>query len=258
MTKKENDKFISSNILEGMTSIDALIKSREKGTNSRAIEKIFYSKDKEKSKRRELSYLKRKSAIHGFSIEAVDNDTIESMTIGNTHGGIIALCGERHIPKLDISHITEDGFYVIIEGIEDPYNFGYSLRSLYAAGVTGIILTERNWMGAAGVVCRASAGASELFEMYVSSPEVAVDIFKDKGYSIVCAEKDDSESLYTTNLKFPLLLIIGGEKRGISSSVLEKADKKIHIDYGRNFPLALSAASASAIIAFEIMRQNLN
>ena len=179
------------------------------------------------------------------------------MTIGNTHGGIIALCGERSYPVLKPENIVKDGFYAIIEGIEDPYNFGYSLRSLYAAGVDGIILTERNWMGCAGVVARASAGASEQFTMYVSDPCEAVKTFKSSGYKIICADKDNSESIYKTDLKKPLLLVIGGEKRGISSAVLEEADKRVHIDYGRDFPLALSAASASAIIAFEIMRQNM-
>ena len=257
MIKKESDKFTSSNILEGMTSIDAVIKANEKGTNNRKIIKILYNKDKEKSKKRELGYLKRKSTIHSFDVESVDSTVIEEMTIGNTHGGIIAICGDREYPSLTPEAILPNGFYVIIEGIEDPYNFGYSLRSLYAAGVDGIILTERNWMGCAGVVSRSSAGASEQFQMFVCDPLEAVKIFKNSGYKIICADKENSESIYKTELKKPLLLIIGGEKRGISSAILAEADRRVHIDYGRDFPLALSAASASAIIAFEIMRQNM-
>ncbi len=257
MLKKESEKFIDSNILEGMTSIDALIKAKEKGTNDRPIIKILYNQEKERSKSRELAYLRRKSRALDFTVEAVSPDTIDKMTIGNTHGGIIALCAERNFMRLTHDKIKENGFYVIIEGIEDPYNFGYSLRSLFAAGVDAVILTERNWMGCAGVVSRASAGASELFEMYVSDPMEAVKLFKESGYKIICADKDNSESIYNTELKKPLLLIIGGEKRGISGAILECADKKVHIDYGRDFPLALSAASASAIIAFEIMRQNM-
>lgn len=257
MIKKESEKFANSNILEGITSIDAVIKANEKGTNDRKIIKVLYNKDKEKSKKRELSYLRRKSLAHSFKMEGADASVIEEMTIGNTHGGIIAICGERTYPKLTTDIIVRNGFYVIIEGIEDPYNFGYSLRSLYAAGVDGIILTERNWMGCAGVVSRSSAGASEQIPMFICDPLEAVGIFKSVGYKIICADKDDSESIYKTELKKPILLIIGGEKRGISSTILENADKRVHIDYGRDFPLALSAASASAIIAFEIMRQNM-
>lgn len=257
MVKKESDKFIDSNILEGITSIDALIKAKERGTNDRVIEKVLYDKGKERSKSRVISYLKRKSAQLSFEIEAVDASLIDDMTIGSTHGGIVAVCGQRSFPTLAREDIVKNGFYVIIEGIEDPYNFGYSLRSLYAAGVDGIILTERNWMGCAGIVSRASAGASELFSMHVCDPVEAVSLFKESGYKIICAEKDNSESIYKTELKKPLLLIIGGEKRGISSAIRSQADKRVHIDYGRDFPMSLSAASASAIIAFEIMRQNM-
>lgn len=257
MVKKESEKFTDSNILEGITSIDALIRAKEQGINDRTIKKVLYNKEKEHSKRRTISYLKRKSALFSFDIEAVDASVIEEMTIGNTHGGIIALCGQRNFPALDPEKINPNGFYAIIEGIEDPYNFGYSLRSLYASGSDGIILTERNWMGCAGIVSRASAGASELFSMFVCDPVEAVHIFKQTGYRIFCANKENSESIYKTELKKPLLLVIGGEKRGISSAVLSQADKLIHIDYGRDFPSALSAASASAIIAFEIMRQNM-
>ena len=54
----------------------------------------------------------------------------------------------------------------------------------------------------------------------------------------------------------PILLIIGGEKRGISSSVLNKADQIVRIYYGRRFDAALSAASAATILAFEVFKSN--
>ena len=144
----------------------------------------------------------------------------------------------------------------MIEGIEDPYNFGYALRSLYACGATGIILPKRNWMSAAGIVARSSAGASELFTIFSSDTEDAVALFKEKGYRIVCADFDTQNSLPDTDLKLPIFLIVGGEKRGISRAVLDKADTVVKIPYGRDFRAALSAASATTILGYEIIRQN--
>ena len=255
MIVKESEKFIPSNILEGMTSISALLNSPE--TNDRKIIKILYNEEKIKKHYREFNYLRKMSELHGFPIETVSADIIEQNTIGNTHGGVIAFCTDRTIKNLTEEDINENGFYFMLEGIEDPYNFGYSLRSLYAAGVDGIILSPRNWMGAAGVVARASAGASELFSMYISEPSHAIELFKNKNYKVYCADKPNSVSIYQIEMKKPLLVIVGGEKRGNSKAVLEAADKIIHIDYGRSFPAALSAASASTVIAFEVMRQNL-
>ena len=145
----------------------------------------------------------------------------------------------------------------MIQGIEDPYNFGYSLRSLYAMGVSGIILSPRNWMSAAGVVCRSSAGASEMLPMYLSeSAEAAVDLFKEKGYTVVCADERTQNVLGETDLSYPLLLIVGGEKRGISKSLIDKSDVLIKIPYAKAFNASLSAASATTMFAYEIMRQN--
>ena len=144
----------------------------------------------------------------------------------------------------------------MLEGIEDPFNFGFAVRSAYAAGADAILLPERNWMSSAGTVCRASAGASEKIPMFTASDSEVIALFKQKGYRVVCADMPDSKGLWESDLKKPLLLIIGGEKRGISRAVLDTADAKVRIDYGRDFPEALSAASASAILAFEVMRQN--
>ena len=146
----------------------------------------------------------------------------------------------------------------MLEGIEDPYNFGYCLRSLYAAGVTGIILENHNWTGVSGIVARASAGASEMFDMRVSEDFAeTAKAFRAAGYKFAVADKSEkSRSIYDCALKFPLLLAVGGERRGNTKAALEVADEIIELDYGRDFPAALSAASAASVIAFEIFRQN--
>ena len=152
--------------------------------------------------------------------------------------------------------ILENGFYTMIQGIEDPYNFGYSLRSLYACGCDGVILPERNWMSAAGVVARSSAGASEMFQMFTADPILTADIFHSHGYSIICADERTDNLLGECEIKYPVLLIVGGEKRGISRELLDKTDMLVKINYAREFRASLSAASATTMFAYEIMRQN--
>ena len=209
-----------------------------------------------KKEKKELSWLEFRAEECGFEIKLTDPDTIDEMATGNTHGGIIAECGGRTLFPTDPAKIKENGFYVMIEGIEDPYNFGYALRSLYAAGADGVILGKRNWMSAAGVVCRASAGASELIDVFSDdSFENAVDVFKSKGYKVVCADIENSVPIYEADLTRPILLVIGGEKRGVSRSILDKADSIVRIDYGRDFDASLSAASAATVVGFEVLRQ---
>ena len=253
---KEESRFAESTVFEGMTSIRAVLDNIKDGKyNARKITKILYDEAKSRSKGKEIAYLKKMGELYSFPVESTNAEDIASLSVGTSHGGIIALCEERSYPYIDINNIKENGFYAMIEGIEDPYNFGYALRSIYASGVDGIILSERNWLSAAGVVCRSSAGASERADIYIAG-DGFIDLFKEKNYKIVCADIKNSVSIYDADLTKPILLIVGGEKRGISSSLLSRADQIVRIDYGRRFDAALSAASASTIIAFEIYKQN--
>ncbi len=254
--QKEENKFAPSSLFEGMVSIRAILRARNEGVSDRRITKILYSRDRIHKIRKELSFLRHEGERQGFTLEETTDEALSDITLGTTHGGLVAHCTDRRIPHLGSAKICTSGFYVMIEGIEDPYNFGYALRSLYALGVDGVVLPERNWMSASGIVARASAGASEMMSLYTDSSETAVSFFKSKGYSVVCADLDTEHSLEKTSISYPVFLIVGGEKRGISRAVLEQADKIIKISYGRKFSASLSAASATTILAYEIAKQN--
>lgn len=254
---KESYKLQNSNVFEGMTSISALINAIKNQKNDRKIIKVLFDKSKIRSKAPELSFLRANADILGYSLEICDEETISEFTVGNSHGGIIALCGDRIIQNLSPDKIKPDGIYYMLEGVEDPYNFGNAIRSLYAAGADGIIVGARNWMGAAGVVARSSAGASEIIDMFSSEDTLsAIKLFKDIGYTIVCAGIRDSVDLFETKLEAPLFVIIGGEKRGISRAVLDESDFIVRIGYGRDFKGSLSTSASAAVFGFEIQRKN--
>lgn len=242
----------SFEIFEGMTSISAVINAAINGTSNRKIIKVLYDRTRVKNKIRGLHFLEHSSSSLGFSLEPVDSSEIDNLVSGTTHGGIIALCSQRSFPNLDVNFLSNGRFYVLLEGIEDPYNFGYSVRSLYAAGVDGIILPPRNWLELSGTVARSSAGTTELANILIADPYDAVELFKDNGYEIVCAGIRDSVSLYDHSFSSPTLLVIGGEKRGISRKILDLADTTVRIDYGRSFMGSLPSASAISVMAFEI------
>lgn len=244
-------------IFEGMTSISAVIESILSGASDRRILEVWFDHARLYKKQRELGFLKAKSKELNFPIHEVDSATLDHLTAGTTHGGFAMRTTMRTYSPADGTVLHEKGFFVMLDGIEDPYNFGYSVRSLYAAGVDGILLPERNWMTAAGTVARSSAGTSEKIDIrIVHSAEDTIAAFKSAGYQVLAAEIKNSESLYHTDLRLPLLFIIGGEKRGISGSILSLCDRNVRIDYGRTFRGSLSAAATAAVIGFEVMRYN--
>lgn len=242
-------------VFEGMTSISAVIKSVNNGSSNRQIIAVIYDSSRSEQKKRELSFLRKCSHDMGFCLSETDADIISSLTSGETHGGIVAITSKRSFTDEFVNKLTNGSFFALIEGIEDPYNFGYSIRSLYAAGVDGIILPQRNWMEYSGTVARSSAGTSELADIFVCDPEIAANTFKMHGFNVVCASIRDSVSIYDYDFNTPTLLVVGGEKRGISRKLLDLSDANVRIDYGREFMGSLPSASAVSVIAFEIARQ---
>lgn len=254
--KKEESRTGGGTVFEGMTSISAVIAGHAEGVNDRRILRVLVDGGKLDARKKELGWLRYRAEEMGFPIETVTAEKISSLTTGNTHGGIIAECSGRTVLPLTRDAIKPNGFYVMLEGIEDPYNFGYAIRSLYVCGADGIVLSPRNWMSAGGVVCRSSAGCSERLPVFECDPAQSAQIFREAGYKVVCAGVRDSVSSFDADLKKPIYLVVGGEKRGISGALLDQADLIVRIDYGRPFAGSLSAASDATVLGYEIMRNN--
>lgn len=252
---KERDRIESGNVFEGIVSFRAVVDGMKR-PGGRRIERLFYDREKLKKNAREFSYIKAKSAELGFELTVAPRNVIDGMTTGNSHGGIAFYCSEREYPRVTGNVIVENGVYVLLEGIEDPFNFGYALRTVCASGADGVLLTRRTWENASGIVCRSSAGASEMIDIFTLEDENDLGMFRDRGYRVVAADTENAKPMYECDLRRPVLLAVGGEKRGLSRFILDFSDERARIEYGREFPAALSAASAASVLAFEIYRQN--
>ena len=225
-------------LLEGKISVKAALASPY-----RIVKEILID---DKKKDRDATFIMHRAKEANIVIKRCKREEIDVLCEGKTHGGIAAY-----------EILNDKGFLALIEGVEDPFNFGYILRSLYAAGCDGIIMPERNWTSAASTLAKSSAGASELLKMVVSHNfEETLQILKKHNYKIVCANRNDrSIEMYDYDFTQKVCICIGGEKRGLSKIIEENSDQDVYIPYNTDFRNALSAASASTILAFEIMRQ---
>jgi len=236
-------------VLEGIVSVRAALES-----GSRPIHAILIRRDKWDPG---IVRLERAARDAGIRVERVDAAAIDAAAEGTTHGGVIAQVGPRRFEPLDtLADGVRAPFVAMLDGVEDPFNFGQAMRALYAAGAHGLVVRPRNWLSAAGIVARASAGASEWMPTAVA--ETALDAaahFRARGLTIACTAQQGAVSIYEVDLSGPLFLVIGGERRGITRSFLEQADLLLAIPYGRAFDQSLGTTAAAAVLAFEIMRQ---
>ncbi|CAN5499640.1 hypothetical protein BH20CHL6_BH20CHL6_05100 [soil metagenome] len=245
-------------ILEGTISVVAALTA-----GSRPIEVVYLRDDRPTGATQPLARL---AASRHVRVERVPVEAIDARATGRTHGGVIALAGPRRLlPLEELAAGTPDGqadaspdaLAVMLDGVEDPFNFGSAVRSLYAAGVDGLVLRPRNWLSAAGVVARASAGASELMPTAIAeTAEDAAAHFRARGFGIWCATQGrGSVSLHEAVPDGPVFLLIGGEKRGVTRSFMDRADILVHVPYGRPGAHSLGTAAAAAVIAFELLRR---
>jgi len=235
--------------LAGVISVTAALQS-----GSRDIAEIFVEDGKWDRGIRDLVNLAEDA---GVAVKRTGRAKIESHASSRSHGGVVARVGPRRYARLDeVIGVPDLPFVVMLDGIEDPFNFGQAVRALYAAGATGLVLRNRNWMMAAATVSRASAGTSERIPAALAStPEEAADAGRARGLTIACTSKGNGTSIYEANLTVPLLLLIGGEKRGITRSFERNADLRLTIPYGRGFAYSMGAAASAAVVAYEVLRQ---
>jgi len=239
-------------LLEGFISIKAALNSLH-----RDVEKIFISN---KRRTRKTAFMKKLASSKEISFEFVDSAKIDSLAKGKTHGGFLAFADERKFSTVNdlLNKEYKSCFY--IEGIEDPYNLGITIRTLYSAGIDSIIIQSRNLSSVSSIISKSSAGTYEKMEIGMCENQLdTIKAYKEKDYSVYAADQSEtSKSLYETSFGELTMVIVGGEKRGITSDVVKLADQSIHIHYGtEQFGYSLQASVASTIISYEMLRQDL-
>ena len=234
-------------VLEGAVSVAAALEG-----GRRPVERILIRADKwEKSGK-----LRALARAAGTRVERATAEQTDAVSTGRTHGGILAEAGPlQYVSAADLVR-GDRPIVAMLDGIEDPYNFGYAIRSLYAAEADGLAVRRREWGDSEATVVKASAGASELLPIAeVDSVESAADLFKENGLAIACTAKRDATPIYDADLSGPLFLLVGGERRGITREFLSRADLVLEIPYRRRFSLSLGTVAAVSVLAFEVMRQ---
>ena len=142
-------------LLEGFISVSAALQG-----GHRPVYSVLIRAGKSDGQTRHLEQLARAARV---PVERVSEDVIGAQAGGKTHGGVLARVGPYQFAVLEtLAAGKPRPLVTMIDGVEDPFNFGASVRALYAAGADGLVLRPRNWLSAAGTVARASAGASEL------------------------------------------------------------------------------------------------
>ena len=235
-------------LLEGNVSVKAAILG-----NHRKVEKLYYDKHKND---KDLNFILHRAMEKEIPCMPLEREEINAMATGRTHGGLVAEASPRIYQELSECMHGKTPFLVLLEGVEDPFNLGYIIRTLYSAGCDGLILPRHDWASAESTIAKSSAGAFEYMNIVMSDdlPKLVKDI-KKQGIKTYAAMRKDAITYLEADYRQPCLLAIGGEMMGLSSAVRNEIERNIYIPYANDFRNALNAASAAAVLSFEVYRQ---
>jgi 23S rRNA (guanosine2251-2'-O)-methyltransferase len=171
------------------------------------------------------------------------------------HQGIVA--DADPYPYVNASSLLarDDAVVVALDQVQDPRNLGAICRSAEAAGVEGVVIPSRRSAAVTPVACKASAGAVEHLPVArVTNLANWLTQAKDAGAWIYGAEAGAPAPHTQADLTGRVVLVLGGEGKGLRRRVAETCDLLISIPV-RGRVASLNVSAAAAVLLFEALRQ---
>ncbi|MBI5632370.1 MAG: 23S rRNA (guanosine(2251)-2'-O)-methyltransferase RlmB [Nitrospirae bacterium] len=211
--------------------------------------------------RRDRAEIEQELSGRGIAVQKVDLQFFEDR-FHKGHQGIAATIEPRTYADLDelmeIPQIKKEvPLFLVLDGVEDPRNFGSILRVADAGGVHGVVIQSHRSASLTPEAVKASAGASEHVAIsMVQNIKHAISAMKESGFTIVGAEAEGDNTVWDMDFTGAIALVVGSEAEGMRRTVKE------HCDYMVKLPMhgkvnSLNASVATGIIIFEIMRQRM-
>ncbi len=251
--RRQNDEPNEyDDIVAGRNAVLELLKS------DKDINKIYIERGE---KHGSINEIVARARAERIVLVEVDTEKLNSMA--ENHQGVVAVvppfnyCEVEEILEL-AKNKNEDPFIIILDGIEDPHNFGSIIRTAETAGVHGIIIPKRRNVAVNSTVSKVSTGATAYVKVArVNNLNETIKKLKDFGLWVIGTDGDADTLYYNQDLKGPLAIIIGSEGFGMSKLVKENADILIKIPMKGQIT-SLNASVSAGIVIYEAVKQRGN
>lgn len=209
---------------------------------------------------RRIQTIVEEAKAQHIKVQALSRRELDDLVPNGQHQGVIAQCiktvnyVEHDIPAL-LDALEEPPFILILDGVQDPHNLGACLRSANAAGVHMVIAPSDHSAGLTPAVRKVASGAAEITPfIQVTNLARTLRELKERGIWLYGTAAENSTSLYQTDLRGAIGIILGAEGKGLRRLTRE------HCDYLVAIPMqgtvsSLNVSVATGICLFEALRQ---
>ena len=185
---------------------------------------------------------------------------LDELAQGGVHQGVLAVTGEYPYASVEqILHAANNSgkppLVLVLDGVQDPQNFGALVRTAHVSGVDGIIIPRDRAVAVTPAVVKSSAGATEHARIaLVTNVARTLEEIKEAGLWTCGAVADGGQSPWKIDMKVPLALVLGAEGKGIRPLVLKGCDLSACIPMSGKVA-SLNVGVAGAMLLYEVTRQ---
>ena len=151
----------------------------------------------------------------------------------------------------------ENPFIVVLDGVTDVRNFGAVARTCDCAGVSAIVIPDRESVSVNADAVKTSAGALNYLPVCREHNLVsAIKLLRDSGFKIVGTSDKNATPYTDADYTGPVAIVLGAEDKGISPEIMKLCDTRVLIpEFGHINSLNVSVAGG--IMIYEVVRQRL-
>ncbi len=203
--------------------------------------------------------LRQAAASRGVPVRMQPAGQLTALAGGESHQGVAArvsaFVAEEFSAVMAPRGGTAPELLLALDCVQDPHNLGAILRTALCAGVQAVLVPRDRSAPPTPAVSRISAGALEHTRfVQVTNLARSLELLKERGLWVVGLDPGAPDSLYALDGAMPLVLVVGGEERGLRPLVRRTCDRVVAIPQAG--PLdSLNASVAAAVVLFEIVRQ---
>ena len=225
----------------------SVLAALERGTER--VKRLFIAGGR---RNRRTSEAQRLAESCGIPVEALEPKQITKKAATAQHQNLLAEVSPTPLLALEDlieAQPEEAPPILLLDGVQDPRNFGAILRSAAALGAGGVVWPRDGAVGLTPVVAKAAAGALEVVPLSrVTNLARAVSALKEAGYWALAADARGEKTLGADELPRPCCLVVGAEGRGVRPLVLKNCDLRVRIPMEEGVVSSLNASVAAAIL----------
>ena len=196
----------------------------------------------------------------GVAVKRVAPGELDRASKGGVHQGVVAFVPDQESLSAEdlVTSAAGEPLIVVLDGIEDPHNVGAILRTVDAAGASGVVRQQRHAAPLGGATAKASAGAvSHVKVADVVNIARTLEMLKDAGVWTVGLAGDAQKRYDQVDYTLPTALVVGAEGAGLRRLVRERCDWLVSIPM-QGHVQSLNVSVATGVVLFEAIRQRLN